>query len=44
VPPLDRIQGLVEPAALREVGRVVQLERFGFVRIESATQGLWLHT
>jgi glutamyl-tRNA synthetase len=43
VPPLLRVEGLVEPAALREVGKVVQFERFGFVRIESATQGVWLH-
>ncbi|HUR26220.1 MAG TPA: glutamate--tRNA ligase [Candidatus Thermoplasmatota archaeon] len=43
VPPLLRIEGLVEPAALKQVGRVVQFERFGFVRIESATQGVWLH-
>jgi glutamyl-tRNA synthetase len=44
VPPLLAVTGLVEPAALREVGKVVQFERFGFVRIESATQGVWLHT
>ena len=44
VPPLLRIEGLVESAALRELGKVVQFERFGFVRIESATQGVWLHT
>ncbi|MHB1262552.1 MAG: hypothetical protein ACYC2H_12650, partial [Thermoplasmatota archaeon] len=43
VPPLLRVEGMVEPAALREVGKVVQFERFGFVRIESATQGVWLH-
>lgn len=43
VPPLDRVAGLVEPAALQELGKVVQFERFGFVRIESATQGVWLH-
>ena len=43
VPPLLRIAGLVEAAALREPGKVVQFERFGFVRIESATQGVWLH-
>jgi glutamyl-tRNA synthetase len=44
VPPLDRVQGLVEAAALREVGTVVQFERFGFVRIESPAQGVWLHS
>jgi glutamyl-tRNA synthetase len=43
VPPLREIAGLVESAALREPGRVVQFERFGFVRIESPTQGIWLH-
>lgn len=43
VPPLERIEGQVEPAALREKGKVVQFERFGFVRIESDTQGVWLH-
>jgi glutamyl-tRNA synthetase len=43
VPPLERVEGLVEAAALRELGRVVQFERFGFVRIESPTQGVWLH-
>ncbi|MEA3166395.1 MAG: glutamyl-tRNA synthetase, partial [Thermoplasmata archaeon] len=43
VPPLLRIEGLVEPAALKELGKVVQFERFGFVRIESPTQGVWLH-
>jgi glutamyl-tRNA synthetase len=43
VPELQRIEGLVEPAALEQVGRVVQFERFGFVRIESPTQALWLH-
>lgn len=44
VPPLLRIEGFVEPAALAMVGKVVQFERFGFVRIESQTQGVWLHT
>ncbi len=44
VPPLLRIEGFVEPAAVAQVGRVVQFERFGFVRIESATQGVWLHS
>jgi glutamyl-tRNA synthetase len=43
VPNLLRVEGLVEPAALRDVGKVVQFERFGFVRIESPTQGVWLH-
>ncbi|MEK6976177.1 MAG: glutamate--tRNA ligase family protein, partial [Candidatus Thermoplasmatota archaeon] len=43
VPPLLRIEGFVEAAALANVGKVVQFERFGFVRIESATQGVWLH-
>ncbi|MHB8633482.1 MAG: glutamate--tRNA ligase [Thermoplasmatota archaeon] len=43
VPPLTRIEGLVEPAALAEVGKVVQFERFGFVRLESEAVGLWLH-
>lgn len=44
VPPLLRIEGFVEAAALASVGKVVQFERFGFVRIESPTQGVWLHT
>lgn len=44
VPELLRIEGLVEPAALQHVGKVVQFERFGFVRIESPTQAVWLHT
>lgn len=43
VPNLLRVEGLVEPAALRDVGKVVQFERFGFVRIESPAQGIWLH-
>lgn len=43
VPPLHAVTGLVEPAALANVGRVVQFERFGFVRIESPHQGVWLH-
>lgn len=43
VPPLTEVHGLVEEAATREVGRVVQFERFGFVRIESAARGVWLH-
>ncbi len=42
-PRLDTVEGLVEPAALDWVGKVVQFERFGFVRIESAAQGIWLH-
>ncbi len=40
---LQHIVGLVEPAATKEIGKVVQFERFGFVRIESATTGVWLH-
>ena len=44
VPPLVEVHGLVEPGATTEVGRVVQFERFGFVRIESATRGVWLHS
>lgn len=44
VPDLLRIEGLVEPAATAQVGKVVQFERFGFVRIESPTVGIWLHT
>jgi len=43
VPPLDEVVGLVEPAATTEVGRVVQFERFGFVRVETPTRGVWLH-
>lgn len=43
VPGLQEIVGLVEPAATKEVGKVVQFERFGFVRIESETRGIWLH-
>ncbi len=42
-PGLRRIEGLVEPAALAHVGKVVQFERFGFVRLESETVGIWLH-
>ena len=44
VPPLLRIAGFVEAAALAQVGKVVQFERFGFVRIESPTLGIWLHS
>ncbi|HET6398963.1 MAG TPA: glutamate--tRNA ligase [Candidatus Thermoplasmatota archaeon] len=44
VPPLVEVRGVVEPAATRELGRVVQFERFGFVRIESPERGIWLHT
>ncbi|MEA3203530.1 MAG: glutamyl-tRNA synthetase [Thermoplasmata archaeon] len=44
VPPLLEIQGLVEAAALGSVGKVVQFERFGFVRIETPERGVWLHT
>jgi len=43
VPDLRRVEGLVEPAALEHVGEVVQFERFGFVRIESPDQAVWLH-
>lgn len=43
VPPLREVHGLVEPAAAAEVGRVVQFERFGFVRIERPDLGIWLH-
>ncbi len=39
---LHEIQGFVEPAALEHIGKVVQFERFGFVTIESETQGVWL--
>lgn len=42
-PGLRRIGGLVEPAALEHVGSVVQFERFGFVRLESETHGVYLH-
>jgi glutamyl-tRNA synthetase len=44
VPPLVEVAGLVEAAATSQVGKVVQFERFGFVRIESATRGVWLHS
>ncbi len=43
VPPLLEVRGLVEPAATRAVGRVVQFERFGYVRIETPERGIWLH-
>ncbi|MEA3190875.1 MAG: glutamyl-tRNA synthetase [Thermoplasmata archaeon] len=43
VPPLLEIHGMVEAAAVAEPGRVVQFERFGFVRVESPTRGVWLH-
>ncbi|MCA1819435.1 MAG: glutamate--tRNA ligase [Thermoplasmatota archaeon] len=43
VPPLHEVRGFVEAAATAEVGRVVQFERFGFVRIEAADRGVWLH-
>ncbi len=43
LPGIDLIEGRVEPAALERVGQVVQFERFGFVRIESRQQGVWLH-
>lgn len=44
VPPLLEVHGLVEAAATMQLGKVVQFERFGFVRIESAQRGLWLHS
>lgn len=40
---LDVVEGVVEPAALANIGKVVQFERFGFVMLESETQGVWLH-
>lgn len=43
VPELREVHGLVEAAALREAGKVVQFERFGFVRIEDDRQAVWLH-
>ncbi|MES2155197.1 MAG: glutamate--tRNA ligase [bacterium] len=43
IPALQEISGMVEPAATAHVGKVVQFERFGFVRIESAERGVWLH-
>jgi len=43
VPGLQEITGLIEPAASQQVGKVVQFERFGFVRIETPTTGVWLH-
>lgn len=42
-PGLREIEGMLEPAALAHVGEVVQFERFGFVRIETETTGVWLH-
>ncbi|MGB0652320.1 MAG: glutamate--tRNA ligase [Thermoplasmatota archaeon] len=43
LPTLERVEGVVEPAVLAKVGETVQFERFGFVRIESATHGVYLH-
>ncbi len=43
-PGIELIEGRVEPAALERIGGVVQFERFGFVRIESKQQGVWLHS
>ncbi|HLF16422.1 MAG TPA: glutamate--tRNA ligase, partial [Candidatus Thermoplasmatota archaeon] len=43
VPPLAEVKGLVEKAATREVGKVVQFERFGFVRMETQGSGVFLH-
>lgn len=40
---LRHVEGLVEPAALAHVGGVVQFERYGFVRIEDESTGIWLH-
>lgn len=40
---LERVHGVVEPATLEHVGKVVQFERFGFIRMESKDQGVWLH-
>ncbi len=40
---LETVDGVVEPAALENVGGVVQFERFGFVMLESETTGVWLH-
>lgn len=42
-PTLVEVEGLLEPAALEHVGSVVQFERFGFVKLESETRGVWLH-
>ncbi len=43
VPELSEVEGLVEPAALANVGKTVQFERFGFVAVESTELGIWLH-
>ncbi len=43
VPPMLTIEGLVEPAVMAEIGKVVQFERFGFVRVETPLRGVWLH-
>lgn len=40
---LQVVEGYVEPAALEHVGKIVQFERFGLVKLESRTQGVWLH-
>jgi glutamyl-tRNA synthetase len=36
-------EGLVEPAALEELGKTVQFERFGYVRIGKETEGYYAH-
>jgi glutamyl-tRNA synthetase len=36
-------EGFVEPAALAELGKVVQFERFGYVRIGKETEGYYAH-
>ncbi|MFH0816996.1 MAG: glutamate--tRNA ligase [Methanobacteriota archaeon] len=36
-------EGFVEPAALAELGTVVQFERFGYVRIGKETEGYYAH-
>ncbi len=40
---LHHVAGQIEPEALKHVGDVVQFERFGFVRIEDESTGIWLH-
>lgn len=42
-PTLREVVGQIEPAALEHVGSVVQFERFGFVKLETAERGVWLH-
>ncbi len=36
-------EGVVEPAALAEMGKVVQFERFGYVRVGKETEGYYAH-